>query len=145
VVEGLPDRLGTAHLPRVRQAVQPGGGGRAEGVPEGVAVLRALLLDSGQSKTYQCLGRFPQGVVQGDAGRLDAVLAGNVEDVGHLDAVLVVGTPGGQVERLGDLPHRHAHDVVRVRRDGQFDVAPVLPGQVPGQPVSFRSVRWPAG
>ncbi len=93
----------------------------------------AFLLDPTDAETYQRGGRFSKGVLQGHLRGLLAVLAGDVEDVGHLDPVLAERTAGGHVQRLGDGPHGQADHVVRVRGDLQLGVPDPLRDEVAGQ------------
>ena len=122
--QGLPDRLRSGRLSRVRDAVQPGGPGRVEVRLE----LRPGYADLGaaEAEPDQRVGPVVQRVLQGRVGGGEPALAGDVVDPAQHQPEVPLGRDPGVLDRLGvglDGDPRHDRGV---RRAGELGVPEVL-------------------
>ena len=136
VAQRVPDRLRAGGLPRVRDAVQPGGVSLGEVRRE----LRPRHADlrTAEAEAHQAVGLQPQGGVDRGVGAHEAELAGDVEAPAQREVELGLGRASSVLDRLAERLGRDAGLDGRVRREGQLGVADVLRGEVVGDVVRQR-------
>ena len=122
--QGLPDRLRTGGLPRVRHGPQPGG-------PGGVEVRAELRprhpdLRTAQAEAHQGVGAVLERVRQRRVGSRDPGLAGDVVDPPQHQPEVALGRDPRVLDGLGVGLDGDAADHGGVRRARQLGVAQVL-------------------